>query len=199
VALIPDPLDELPEVVSRVEDVLRVTEAKTEEDEVRLDTAARAAGELAEALRAAREEAPTLVAADGHELGALLCCPSASRWLPFVLAGVDAISRAELDTRVRGASAALSLIERSIPHDGTPEGIERDRVVTERVRMHPGKHVVVEPTAFEAAVHEAQAVLLAAWPSEAGARVVLDAAREAAYRRLVALVVGDIERAFAAG
>lgn len=185
-ALIPDPLDELPEVVSRVEDALRAAERATEEDELRLDSAARAAGELAEALRAARDRAASFVAPDGHELGLLLRCPGASRWLPLVLAGVDAISRGDLDARVRGASAALSLIARSIPDDV-------------RAGLHPGGHDDPERTASEAALREAQAVLLAAWPTDPAARVVLDDAGAAAYRRLVALVVGDAERAFAAG
>lgn len=181
-ALIPDPLDELPEVVSRVEDAFRAAERAAQEDELRLDGAACAAGELAEALRVARDRAPSFVAPDGHELGLLLWCPSASRWLPLVLAGVDAISRGDLDARVRGASAALSLIARSIPDDV-------------RAGMHPGQ----ERRAAEAALREAQAVLLAAWPTEPAARVVLDDVGAAAYQRLVALVVGDAERAFAAG
>jgi hypothetical protein len=182
VALIPDPLDELAEVVSRVEDALRAAERATEEDAIRLDSAACAAGELAEALRAARDRAPTFVAPDGHELGLLLRCPSASRWLPLVLAGIDATSQGELDARVRGASAALSLIECSMPDDV-------------RAGMQTGQ----ERRVAEAALREVQAVLLAAWPTEPGARVVLDDAGAAAYRRLVALVVGDAERAFAAG
>ena len=181
-ALIPDPLDELAEVVSRVEDALRAAERATEKDAALLDSAACAAGELAEALRVARDRAPSFVAPDGHELGLLLRCRSASRWLPLVLAGVEATSHGELDARVRGASAALSLIARSIPHDV-------------RAGVHPG----TERRAAEATLREVQAVLLAAWPTEPAARVVLDDAGAAAYRRLVALVVGDAERAFAAG
>jgi hypothetical protein len=195
VALIPDPLDELADLLARTEDVLRFAEVAGDALEV-LDAAAEAAGALGAALRRAFDAAPRFVAADGvRELGVVVGCPEVGQYLPAILAGVAALPRAELARRVPGAGRALERLRRSVAADELPSPAATDGAVA--VGTSGSGVVVGMPSVVGLRVD--QAVLLGRWPSEAGGCVVLTEAEEAAYRRLVAFVVEDSLERFAAG
>lgn len=194
-ALILDPLDELPDLLAHLEDVLRFVEVDDDATATVLDAAAEAAGSLGLALRRARSVAPTLVAADGvHELGVVLSCPEARQYLPAILDGVAAVPADELARRVPEAGAGLARLRRCVPYEDAPHLAAGDGAAPLGTA---GRGVIVS-TPTMAAVAADQAVLLARWPSAPGARVVLSEAEEAAYHRLVAVVVDDPLERFAA-
>lgn len=194
-ALIPDQLDELADLLDHAEDVLRFAEVA--EDAVGVaDAAAEAAGALGVALRRAFEVAPRFVAADGvRELGTVACCPEVGQLLPAILAGVAALPDAELARRVPGAEAAFVRLRRAVVADDLLDPGSEGAAAAVRKR---GSGVVVG-MASVLALRVDQAVLLARWPAEAGAHVVLSEAEEAAYHRLVAFVTEDPLERFAAG
>lgn len=73
------------------------------------------------------------------ELGLVLRCPAASRYLPAILRAVEAAPADELHDRVPAVRSALGLIERSLPHDPGPAGAERDQAVLLDARpVEPG-------------------------------------------------------------
>lgn len=194
-ALILDPLDELPDLLARLEDVLRFVEVADDATATVLEAGAEAAGSLGLALRRARSVAPTLVAANGvHELGVVLSCPEARQYLPAILAGVGAAPAAELARRVPGAEAGLGRLRRCVPYEDASDLAARDGIAPVGT---VGRGLIVSTPAM-AAVAADQAVLVARWPSAPGARIVLSEAEESAYHRLVAFVVEDPVERFAA-
>jgi hypothetical protein len=193
VGLIFDPMGDLAETVGRVEDVLLFCDPETDEEVVVLDAGAHAAGSLALALRDAAANAPTLIAPDDYsELGPVLRCPLATHYLPAVLRAVGVVPLDELHGRVPGAISALRLIERCLPHDPGPAGIERDQFVREELQWRPDKDIVVPSTPWEDAVAADEAVLLEAWPDQPGTRWVLTFEECAAYIRLRDAVLFDV-------
>ncbi|MGI8751031.1 MAG: hypothetical protein ACR2MN_01700 [Acidimicrobiales bacterium] len=198
--LILDPTGELADAVTPLEDLLRFCDADSGDDVQVLDDAAQTAGALVRHLREASSTRPTIVAPDARtELGpVLLRSQYVRRFPPTIFRGIDLVAGIDpADRRVSDAIAALRLIERCRPHDPSPAGMERDRLVAEEARRRPDDNIVVAPSPWEAAVAADETVLLGAWPDEANARWVLTVDQHAAYRRLCAALLDDALDRFA--
>ncbi len=122
-------------------------------------------------------------------------CPEVGQLLPAILASVAALPEAELARRVQGAEAAFMRLRRAVAADELASPGSEDAAAAVRKR---GSGVVVGMPSV-VALRVDQTVLLARWPSEAGARVVLSEAEEAPYHRLVAFLAEDPPERFAAG
>jgi len=143
--LILDPTDELADTVAPLEDLLRFSDADSDEDVQVLDDAVHTVGRLVSRLREASSTRPTILAPDGRtELGPVLRSTYVWRFPPTILRGIDVVPSIDpADRRVSEALAALRMIERCRPHDPGPAGIERDRHVKGELRRRPGDNVVV--------------------------------------------------------
>jgi hypothetical protein len=199
--LILDPTDELADTIAPLEDLLLVCDADSDEDVQVLDDAAQAAGFLVQRLREASSTRPTILAPDGRtELGPVLRSQYVWRIAPTVLRGIETMPSIDLaDQRLSAAIAALRLIERCRPHDPSPSGAERDRLVAGEARRRPDDNIMSPATPWEAAVTDAAAVLLDAWPEESNARWVLTITQHTAYHRLCDALLTDALDRFAMG
>lgn len=116
-----------------------------------------------------------------------------------MLRATEVVPDGDLRSRVPDAMTALRLIERCLPHDPGPAGVERDRAVRDKAERRPDDNIFVPSTLWEDAVTADQAVLLATWPDDPGTRWVLSFAEQAAYARLANAVVDNALDRFAVG
>ncbi|MGH9300369.1 MAG: hypothetical protein ACRD0E_00630 [Acidimicrobiales bacterium] len=199
-ALIPDPMADLADIVGQVEDLLLFCDADGDDEVAVFDAGARAAGGLTIALREAAASAPNLIAPDGRtELGPMLLCPSTFRWIRLILAAVESLPVEDLRSRAPAALIALHLIYRCLPHDPGPAGVERDKAVRDECRRRPQDNIVVPSTPWEDEVNAEQEVLLAAWPEGSTVRWILTTEQHRAYSRLLTMVLDDPLERFVMG
>lgn len=119
------------------------------------------------------------------------------RFARALLQVLDELPAVALGRVVEGV-AAVKLVVRCLPHDQSPAGVERDRVVRDRLkRANPDHHVVVPSTPWEDAVIGDTVVLAKGWPEEPNARWVLTPEQYAAYSRYCDAVLNDALDRFA--
>ncbi len=198
-SLILDPMGDLAETMSQVENLLLFCDADSDEEVALLDYGAYAAGSLAAALRASATDGPTLIAPDGRtSLGPILRCPSTSRYLSAVLQAIKVIPAGELRRQIPNALPALEMVGRCLPQDPGPPGTGPDQRLHEQAQQRPGDSLMILPTPWEDAVTADQVALLAAWPEQPRTRWVLTTAQLTAYKRLCHTILLDPLERFAA-